>query len=189
MRYLSSCFLDVSGLWECRECPPPNVSCFQSHLTEDLGKLALFEFIFSFLWVCRCHVPISPGSNHQGALAETLGVSCASHTAFCVAAHGKLKPVGNLHLHSFKHHIETKTSLEILGFSMAFILWFLRFWNSKHFFVFRGSVFVGMSQNYGSTMILQNLAWSWLILVGNQLDQALAGAWKELRSWGCLKSL
>lgn len=100
MRYLSSCFVD-----------PPNMSCYQSHLTEDLGKLALFEFViypsmFSFLWLCRCHVPLSPGSNHQGALAETLGVSCASHAAFCVAAHGKLqgeknymlKPVGNLHL-------------------------------------------------------------------------------------------
>ena len=60
---------------------------------------------------------------------------------------------------SFKDHIETKTSLEILGFSMAFILRFLRFWNSKHFFVFfRGSVFVGMSQNDGSTMIHQNFA-------------------------------
>ena len=94
-----------------RNAPPPNMSCYQSHLTEDLGKLALVEFIiylsmFSFWWLCRCHVPISPGSNHQGALAETLGVSCASHAAFCVAAHGKLqgeknymlKPVGNLHL-------------------------------------------------------------------------------------------
>ena len=91
--------------------PPPNMSCYQSHLIEDLGKLALLEFIlypsmFSFRWLSRCHVPISPGSNHQGALAETLGVSCASHAAFCVAAHGKLqgeknymlKPVGNLHL-------------------------------------------------------------------------------------------
>ena len=75
--------------------PSPNMSCYQSHLTEDLGKLALFEFIiypsmFSFLWLCRCHVPISPGSNHQGALAETLGVSCASHAAFCVALDGEV---------------------------------------------------------------------------------------------------